>query len=1105
MRARRTGSVLLAVLGILALQTSAATASQAEKAAWKVSSVSLPTNFAPETEGTIFLVANNLGAKATEGQITFTDEVPAGFEIVEILNEKEELVPKIGIRVKDPGAEEPKCEVSSQTVTCTTNGPIRPGYQLEFRIYVKVPAGQQTATNKASISGGGGPDAETTSTVVVDPEDAPFDFLPGSAGFDGPFTDPDGEASTQAGSHPYQLTVDAGFPTRLPAPHFLTASGHLRDATINLPRGVIVNPTVTPELCTEAELVGEIPGCPEGSQVGTISAITVGGGTEEAYTSPLYNLVPPPGEAAALGFDALGAGVFIHVLGEVRSDGDYGISGGVREAPALPPHPVFGSRADFWGNPVDESHDGLRGSCAVSNQVESCHHFTAEDELALLSLPGHCPKTSLRFEASADSWEVPGLFKHAEYESSDLAGQPVEIKGCEALEFKPTLTLRPTTGLADSPSGLDAELHQPQDFDPVGDSPSPLRDALVTLPPGLAANASQADGLAVCSSAQIGLLTGVGQSPVRLSKAPEACPNAAKIGTVEVETPLLAQIDEDNKTVRDSAGDPVPRPLHGNVFLAKPFDNPFNSLLAIYVAIEDPHSGVIAKLAGKVEPDPVTGQLSTRFTENPQLPLTDVRLHFFTGSRAPLQTPPVCGTHTTTATLTPWSAPATPSALANDPFTINAFPGGGSCPAQAPNAPAFTAGTIAPVAGAFSPMVLKLSREDGSQRLAKLETTLPPGLLARLVGVTQCSDAQIAAAEARSHPEEGALEKASPSCPGSSEVGVVNASAGAGPSPVYIQGHVYLAGPYKGAPLSVVAITPAIAGPFDLGVVAIRSALYIDPTTSQGRVVTDPIPQILQGIPTDVRSVAVSVDRPKFTINPTSCDPKGFSGAATSTLGQAAPLSAPFKVGNCDALGFKPKLSLRLSGGTTRGAHPSFRTVLTPRPGDANIAATSVALPHSEFIDQAHFRTVCTRVQFAAEQCPAGSVYGHVTATSPLVDYPLEGPVYLRSSSHKLPDIVLALKGPPSQPIEADVVARVDSVNGGIRFTVETVPDVPVTKAIITAQGGKKGLFQNSTNICRGTHRATVKMDGQNGKIHDTRPELKVKCPKTHKKNGRRG
>jgi hypothetical protein len=1101
----RTFVATLFALGLLSFDAGDATASQAEEAAWKISSVSLPTNFAPETEGTIFLVANNLGAKATEGQITFTDEVPAGFEILETLNEKKELVPAV-TRIRDPGAEEPKCKAVLQTVTCTTNGPIRPGYQMEVRIFVKAPASKQSATNQASVSGGGAKDAATSSELVVDSEDASFDFLPGSAGFDAPFTDPDGAATTQAGSHPYQLTVDAGFPTRLPAPDFLTAAGHLRDAIVDFPRGVIVNPASTPQLCTEAELITETsPGCPLESQVGTISAITVGAGTEEAYVSPLYNMVPPPGEAAALGFDALGAGVFIHVLGEVRSDGDYGLSGGVHEAPALPPHPVFGSRVDLWGDITLKSHDDLRGSCVFAVIVESCPLPTADEQPALLSLPGECTEEPLRFEAHADSWEVPGLFEHAQYESSDLLDQPVELQGCEQLKFKPTLTLRPTTGLADSPSGLDAELQQPQNFDPEENSTAPLRDALVTLPPGLSANASQADGLGVCTGAQIGMLSGVGQSPVRLSKAPDSCPDASKLGTVEVESPLLAQIDEDNKVVRDSAGNPVPRPLHGNLFLAKPFDNPFSSLLAIYIAVEDPRSGVVAKLAGRVEPDPVSGQLSTRFSENPQLPLSDVRLHLFAGSRASLQTPPSCGAHTTNSILTPWSAPATPSVPIADSFEITAFPGGGACPAQAPNAPSFTAGTTTPLAGAFSPLALKLSREDGSQRLAKLETTLPGGLLARLAGVGQCSDAQIAAAAARSRPEEGALEKAAPSCPASSQLGVITVGAGSGPSPVYIQGHAYLAGPYKGAPLSVATITPAVAGPFDLGTVVVQSALHIDPTTAQGRVVSDPFPQILQGIPANVRSVAVAVDRPRFSLNPTSCDPKRFTGAATSALGQVAPLSSPFKVGGCDALGFKPKLSLRLFGRTTRGAHPRLRAVLSARPGDANIAATSVALPRSEFIDQAHFRTICTRVQFAADQCPAGSIYGQIKAFSPLVDYPLQGPIYLRSSSHTLPDVVAVLKGPPSQPIEVELVGRVDSVNGGIRTRFETLPDAPVTKAIVTLQGGKKGLFQNSTNICRTTHRATVKMDGQNGKVYDTRPALKVKCPKAHKKKGKKG
>jgi hypothetical protein len=1162
MRARR---IALALLGLCAFAAPPAPAlgSPAEEAAWKITSTSLPTNFAPGSEGEIFLVATNLGAKATAGAITITDQVPAGLEILK--DDKGNY--RIGAQKNDLGASNPQCEASGQKVTCTNEaigngdivagstqvtgllttagafavgseiqgmgipagttivsrsateltlsnaatltaagvelttppGTLRPGYHIEVSIKVKAPLTAQVASNQATVKGGGAQDASTTSAVVISPDEADFGFLAGTVGLDAPFTDPDGAVSDQAGSHPYQLTLDVGFPTKLSG-EFTVGAGHLHDAAIDFPPGVIINPAATPELCSEAELVGE-SSCPPASQVGILNILTKPAVTQAGAT-PIYNMVPPPGEAAVLGADVLGIGIFVHLLGELRSDGDYGITGYSTEIPALPTHPAFGSRVDLWGNPTSALHDAIRGACAPPFQgVETCP-LKAEQraDVAMITLPGRCPADPLHFGARAHAWEeLAAPAATASYEGSDLAGAPSHIQGCGALDFEPELKVRPTTELADSPTGLDAELTQSIELSPEDKSPSPLRDALVTLPPGLSANASQADGLEVCSSAQIGMLTGIGQSPVHLSKVPERCPDAAKLGTVEVESPLLAQIDEEDNVVYDAQGDPVPRPVHGNLFLAKPFDNPFGSLLAVYIAVDDPRSGVVAKFAGKVEPDPLTGQLATRFSENPQLPLKAVRLHLFAGPRASLQTPPACGPYTTTSTLTPWAAPDLPDANPSDGFEVSASPSGGACPASeaaAPHAPAFVAGTLSPRAGAFSPLIFKLSREDGSQRIAGLQATLPGGLLARLVGVAQCSEAEIAAARARSAPEEGKLEQVSPSCPAASAVGTVDVGAGAGPSPVHIGGRAYLAGPYKGAPLSVVVITPAIAGPFDLGTVVVRSALYIDPTTAQGRILSDPLPSILQGIPTDVRSVVVRSDRPNFTLNPTSCEPKSFLATATSTLGQAAALSSPFQVGGCEALGFAPKLSLRLFGGTHRGAHPRLRAVLTARPGDANIARSSVALPHSEFIDQAHFRTICTRVQFAAEQCPAGSVYGQITATTPLLDYALQGPLYLRSSSHKLPDVVAALKGPPSQPIEVELVGRVDSINGGIRTTFETVPDAPVTKAIVSLQGGKKGLFQNSTNICRGAHRATVKMDGQNGKFHDTRPLLRVRCGK---------
>jgi hypothetical protein len=1164
--AMRIAAASLGICAFAALPASAG-ASQTPKAAWKITSTSLPTNMVPGSEGSIFLVAENLGTKATEGPITIADEVPANFKIAK--NAKGEY--RVGASRNDLGLPQPTCDAVGQTAICMTGAtgsgdiaagstkvtgfittagtfavgneirgtgipaattivsqspteltlsnaatltaagveltvpsPLRPGYHIEMEIVVIAPPDPEVKTNKATVKGGGAVDDSATSTLVASSEEAIFDFPPGDTGLDAHFTDPDGAPTTQAGSHPYQLTIGLGLPTERSGA-FLVSAEHVHDIAVDFPPGVLINPAATPELCTEAELIRIA--CPPGSQLGIATALTIPA-APLAGAAALYNMVPPAGEAAVLGTDALGVGVFVHLLGELRSDSDYGLTGYATEIPALPSKPVFGSRVDLWGDPSDASHDDARGACAPPSQEvptgEAWKKLFEKDcevpskDVALLTLPGHCSGEPLGFGARAHSWEQMD-FPPAEtsYESADLAGNPTQITGCDQLKFEPTLKLRPTTNLTDSPSGLDAELIQVQNFKLLEKAPSPLRDAVVTLPAGLVANASQADGLAACSGAQIGMLSAVGESPVRLSKAPESCPDGAKLGTVEVESPLLAQIDEEDNIVLDADGQPVPRLVKGSLYLAKPFDNPFNSLIAIYIVVDDARSGIVAKLAGRVEPDPATGQLTTRFEENPQLPLENVRLKLFSGSRAPLQTPPTCATYTSASTLTPWAAPDLPDVGLTDSFALSAFPGAGACPATAtaaPHAPAFSAGTLTPKAGAFSPTVLKLSREDGSQRLSKVEATLPAGLSAKLAGLAQCSEAQIAAASARSAPEEGKLEQASPSCPAASALGSTDVGAGAGPSPVHIGGRIYLAGPYKGAPLSVVAITPAIAGPFDLGTVVVRSALQIDPTTAQGRVVSDPFPQILQGIPANVRSVAVNVDRPRFSLNPTSCDPKSFAGTATSALGHLAPLTERFQVGGCEPLRFKPTLSMRLFGPTNRGAHPRFRAILTAKGGEANIARSVVTLPKSEFIDQAHFQTICTRVQYAANQCPPGSIYGYVKARSPLLDYPVQGPIYLRSSSQELPDVVLALRGPAHQPIAIDVVGHNDSVKGRLRITFDTIPDAPISQAIITMRGASKGLFQNSTNICAKVNRATVKMNAHNGKIQDTRPPLKASC-----------
>jgi hypothetical protein len=539
-------------------------------------------------------------------------------------------------------------------------------------------------------------------------------------------------------------------------------------------------------------------------------------------------------------------------------------------------------------------------------------------------------------------------------------------------------------------------------------------------------------------------------------------------------------------------------PLPGSVYVATPHDNPFDSLLAIYIAVDDPISGVIVKLAGHVEADPQTGRLTTTFDDNPQLPFEDFKLKFFDGATAPLRTPAVCGTYATTSSLTPWSAPQSgPPDTPSDTYAIDQGPNGSGCAtsegAQA-NSPAFDAGTVTPVAGAYSPFVVNLHRDDGSQQFSSVTLTPPPGLVGKLTGIPYCPDAALAVAATKA----GKAEQANPSCPAASQVGSVVAGAGAGPAPYHAQGHAYLTGPYKGAPLSLAIVTPAVAGPFDLGTVVVRTALYVDPESAQITAKSDPIPRILQGIPLDVRSIQIKMDRPDFTLNPTNCDPMIVSGTALSVLGHPAALAERFQVGQCAGLEFRPRLSFRLRGKTRRGGHPALRAVLTMPPGGANITGTSVALPHSEFLEQSHIRTICTRVQFAANACPAGAIYGRARAITPLLDQPLEGPVYLRSSSNPLPDLVADLNG----QIHVVLKGRIDSVHGGIRTTFGSVPDAPVTRFVLSMRGGKKGLLVNSRDICKRVNRATVKFDAQNGKIADFRPALRAQCGKAakHKK-----
>lgn len=877
----------------------------------------------------------------------------------------------------------------------------------------------------------------------------------------------EGEAQTQAGAHPYALFSEFAFTMNKFGPEERTrAAATLKDVRTELPPGMIGNPASLPQ-CSQR--LQEARSCPPGSQIGLI-AIGLAGDTGRPSYQPVFNLVPPQGVAAKFGAYINGP-ASVYITADVRTGEDYGINADSLNITSFANARIV--RLKLWGDPGDPRHTTAEERFCVQPGGGYNRHGCSPAGLTqrpFLSMPTQCTGQPIAVHGSVDTYQEPD-------ERIQIASTMEPLAGCNALEFKPSIQARPTTNVADSPSGLHVDIHVPQNENEEGLRTPDLKDVKVVLPPGLVINPAGANGLTACSEGEFD------------QHGPGAghCPDAAKIGTAEVDTPLVSH------------------PLPGAVYLPTPHENPFASLLALYIEVNDPVSGVIIKLAGQVQADPKTGQLTTTFDENPQLPFEDFKLDFFKGAKAPLRTPAVCATYRTTSVLTPYSAPESgPPAEPFDSYAIDHAPGGGACPSSEgaePNTPSFDAGTVAPTAGSYSPLVIHLRREDGSQEFERLTVTPPPGLLAKLAGIPYCPDAALAVAAGKS----GKEEQAAPSCPAASQIGTVNVGAGSGPAPYYVQGRAYLAGPYAGAPLSMAIITPATAGPFDLGTVVTRVALHINPETTQITAVSEPLPHILKGIPLDIRSIAVNLDRAQFTRNPTSCDPSQTAASLTSILGQGAGLLNRFQLGDCTNLGFEPKLETRIFGKTKRTGHPKFRAVLTMPEGDANIAKAAVTLPHSELLDQSHIKTVCTRVQYAegnggGEHCPADSVYGYATAWSPLLAQPIQGPVYLRSSAHKLPDLVASLSG----QIHVDLDGRIDSVHGGIRTSFEAVPDAPVSKFMLTMRGGNKGLLQNGTNVCAGKHRTIASFDAHSGAVADVRPLLaNGRCRKHHDRHRR--
>jgi hypothetical protein len=1077
---RQAALAALLACSALLLDAGTGTAAPTPAPAWSLQSVAVPTNFVPGDEaGDYFyeLAVANIGAASTNGgPIVISDTLPAGLTVkrvelplpVSFGSGSFDYGPTACATEKAGEVETVRCTVSEELPEAIEPALVGPSEELRVIIYVSTPAGASGAlSNLARVEGGGAGVTMAGSQNEASSEPA----AAGLSNFSATLTGPDGKAVTQAGAHPYQYTTSFAVNTQagpVGGAPFEPAGGNIKNIRVALPAGLVGNPTNV-SLCTAKQFntshtVEPEPGtgafaqneCPDGSAVGLV-VVQQEEGIGGVFPIPIYNLVPPKGMPAQFGFQVFGANIFIDTA--LRTGGDYGVTAFVRNSTEV--KRVTAASVTLWGVPAAESHDPLRGGCLNENNSPHLGFSFGSCPAGIppqpfLRLPTSCA-SALGTQFTFDSWTAPGAFVPPATSSAPPPG------GCAALDFDPSITSLPQTAAADSPSGLSFDLHLPQDEGTEGLGEADLRDAVVMLPEGLSVNPSSAAGLGACSPAQIELN----------GAQPATCPDASKIGSVEVDTPLLDH------------------PVNGAVYVASQGLNPFGSLLAIYIAAADPQSGIVLKLAGRVDLDTATGRITTSFSDNPQLPFEDLRVHLFEGPRAPLRTPSTCGTYMTTTDLRPWSAPESgPDATPSSSFEISHGPGGQPCPSGSFD-PRLSAGTTNPVAGQYSPFILRVSRDDGMQELRSLDVSLPKGLLAKLAGIPYCPEGALAAIP--SAEGTGAAEASAPSCPPASQVGTVSVGAGAGPSPLFVDtGRAYLAGPYKGAPLSLVIVTPAIAGPFDLGNVVVRTALRVNSESAQVTALSDPLPTILAGIPLDIRDVRVSLGRDEFTLNPTSCEPRSFSGSASTPSGTSAPLADRFQVGSCERLAFKPKLSLEVKGATKRAGYPALTAKLKMRKGEANIGKVAVTLPHSEFLAQNHIKTICTRVQFAADECPPQSVYGFAEAKTPLLDRPLKGPVYLRANGgeRELPDLVAALNG----QIDIDLIGYIDSVHARIRTRFQQIPDAPVRSFTLKMKGGRKGLLSNSRNLCGAANRATVKMTGQNAKLRAIDPAVKNPC-----------
>jgi hypothetical protein len=1056
---------------------------------WAVHSIADPTHFSPidaiecaSQQGKCDryqLVALNTGdsPSSISEAVTIVDRLPKGLTTLRSTLSGKKVESRQG-----PHGEEWKCteaELAVSEVRCTLSGSIAAGaYAPVLIIPVTAPSETSgTLTNEVTITGGGpGVSASAKEETEISSQAPPF----GVTGFSLEALNADGTASSAAGAHPAVVLTNLDFATVfVPADDGsstapVRAVEQVKDVVVELPVGFVGDPLALARCpLYDSGLTTEVvPGTHELEEICASKNSAAGavvldhqgsiGTTGDAYkdTSRVYNLAPEAGYPAEFGFSYFeyGASMYASVM-----------------------HTSAGYRLRVAAPGITNAVGLTDVSLAFFGDT-TAHNRAGGPHAAFLTNPADCSEGPLEAKVEADSWEHP-----ENWVSKTTVTYP-QIEDCNLLQFEPKLEMAPSpsgeegTSQADEPSGYNVNLEVSQRSLFEETATPDLKDASVTLPAGVSVSPSAADGLQGCkATGPEGIDIPPGERRADEAGEGEAigpdglshltaghCPAASTLGSVEIQTPVLE------------------KPLTGHVYLAQPkcggegqlactqASATNGELFGLYLEAEG--SGVVIKLPGTVSANPTTGQLTGTFSENPQLPFSELKLHFHGGARAPLASPQSCGSFATSSTLTSWGGQE--ASGASPSFGVDWDGKGGACPASPPFGPGFSAGTTTPAAVAFSPFVLSFSRQDREQDLSGLSVTLPVGLLGKIAGIPLCGEAQANAG----------------TCGPESQLGSASVLAGPGPDPLYVSGgRVYLTAGYKGQPFGLSIVVPAVAGPFNLGEVVVRASIHIDPNTSQVTVMSDPLPQSRDGVPFRLRTVYTEINRPGFTFNPTNCAQQQVTGTITGAQGASASVSSPFAATGCAGLPFKPSFTASTSGKASKanGASLDVKVVYPNAPigGYANIKSVKVDLPKQLPSRLTTLQKACLAAAFEANpaKCPAASNVGMATATTPVLANPLRGPAYLIShGGEAFPGLEIVLQG---EGITLILDGNTQIKKGITSSTFKSIPDAPVSSFELKLPTGKysvlgaNGPASSKYNLCGQTLAMPTMITGQNGAV----------------------